>query len=89
MCYMQTVLCLVPTLFLLGICQKNAGERLQNCTSQPKWSTCSIGLAEVPLPNMKKTDGGIKRDVPEDMSLVQSGKKRLRVIGNGKTVRTI
>ncbi|XP_073491759.1 FRAS1-related extracellular matrix protein 1 isoform X1 [Aquarana catesbeiana] len=70
-----------------GICQKNAGERLQNCTSQPKWSTCSIGLAEVPLPNMKKTDGGIKRDVPEDMSLVQSGKKRLRVIGNGKTVK--
>ncbi|KAM5193950.1 FRAS1-related extracellular matrix protein 1 [Mantella aurantiaca] len=64
-----------------GSCQKNAGEGLRNCTSQPARSACSISLMEVLLSNMEKTD------VPEEIRLVQTGKKRLRVIGNGKSVK--
>ncbi|XP_072260396.1 FRAS1-related extracellular matrix protein 1 isoform X2 [Pyxicephalus adspersus] len=68
-----------------GSCQKNGG--LRNCTFPPARTSCSIGLVDILLSNTIKTDEGIRGVVPEEMSLVQTGKKRLRVIGNGKSVK--
>ncbi|KAM9330675.1 FRAS1-related extracellular matrix protein 1 [Gastrophryne carolinensis] len=70
-----------------GGCQKSGRESIRNCTSQPTRTACSRSFSEMLLPNITKTEVVMTGYVQKENSHVQSGRKRLRVIGNGKSVK--
>ncbi|XP_073523974.1 FRAS1-related extracellular matrix protein 1 isoform X1 [Phyllobates terribilis] len=63
---------------------KNTGK---DCTNKSVRLQCSHGLEEPTLLNLKGAEGVIRGDVPDIFSPIQNGKKRLRLIGNGKSVK--
>ncbi|XP_056377142.1 FRAS1-related extracellular matrix protein 1 [Hyla sarda] len=59
----------------------------QNCTNKAVHLQCNQGLRDSLLPNLKGSEGVIREDMPEDFNPIHNGKKRLRLIGNGKSVK--
>ncbi|XP_072009032.1 FRAS1-related extracellular matrix protein 1 isoform X1 [Engystomops pustulosus] len=58
----------------------------KNCTHKPERHQCSQSLKESQIINLK--EGEVIRGVmPKEDSPLQNGKKRLRLIGNGKSVK--
>ncbi|XP_044128198.1 FRAS1-related extracellular matrix protein 1 [Bufo gargarizans] len=71
-----------------GICHLGkVKSTVTNCTNKPVHLQCSHSLGESPRPNLKGEEGVIRGDVLEEFSPTQNGKKRLRVVGNEKSVK--
>ncbi|XP_075682835.1 FRAS1-related extracellular matrix protein 1 [Rhinoderma darwinii] len=71
-----------------GICHLGKVKGIgKNCTNKPVHLKCSHDLEESLLPDIKGAQEIIRGDGPEEFSPIQNGKKRLRLIGNGKSVK--